>query len=162
MEVLQALVLGVHLFAAVIFVGGSFFMWMVVMPASHLVTEDESERTQMVGKIAKAFGRITVPTIAILLLTGVYNATWYLPSPSALFDTDRGLVLLAKIVAVFVLLVLIFVHNVYYGKRIVRLAREKRLEELKSLRRRSRVVSFTNLGLMVLILALAVLLQVPL
>lgn len=77
---LDSVILWIHLFSAVLFVGGSFFMWLAVMPASHLITEDESERTQIVGKIAKQFRRVTNATLVVLVLTGVYNASWYLPS----------------------------------------------------------------------------------
>lgn len=161
MPFVEAVVLWIHLFSAVLFVGGSFFMWLVVMPASHLITQDESERTQIVGKIAKAFGKISIATIVVLVLTGIYNATWYLSSFSDLLGTSGGIVLLAKTILVVVLIGLIFLHNVYFGKRIVKLAREKRIDELKMLRRKSRVVSFTNLGLMAVILVLAVLLQLP-
>lgn len=38
----NAVVLWVHLFSAVLFVGGSFFMWIVVVPASHALTENEA------------------------------------------------------------------------------------------------------------------------
>jgi uncharacterized membrane protein len=62
---------------------------------------------------------------------------------------------------VLILLFLIYVHNVYFGKKIVRLAEEKKLDELKDLRRKSRVVSAANLSLMIIILFLAVMLQMP-
>ena len=158
---LDATILWIHLFSAVLFVGGSFFMWLVVMPASHLITNDESERTQIVGKIAKGFGRITNPILIILVLTGIYNASWYLPSMNALFTTIGGELLLTKIILVGILLILIYTHNVYFGRRIVRFAREKKLDELKAIRRKSRIVSFTNLALMIAILVLATLLQMP-
>jgi putative copper resistance protein D len=158
---LDALILWVHLISAVLFVGGSFFMWLVVMPASRSFAQDESERTQTVGMIAKRFGRLTAPILVVLVLTGVYNASWYLPSPGALFTTPGGGVLLAKSALVVALFVLIYLHNVYFGRRIIQLARENKLDELKALRRRSRVVSFANLTLMVVILLLAVMLQMP-
>lgn len=155
----DAIVLWVHLFAAVLFVGGSFFMWIVVVPASHLLTEDESERTRIVGRIAKQFARIVNPALLVLLVTGVYNVTWYLPSMSALLTSYAGHLLLAKLTAVAALLVLLYVSNVYFGRRITRLAREGRLEELKVLRRTSRLVSFANLGLMAVILLLVAFMQ---
>ncbi|MBI3023700.1 MAG: CopD family protein [Thaumarchaeota archaeon] len=160
-SVIDVVILWVHLFSAVLFVGGSFFMWMVVMPASHLITNDESERTRIVGKIAKQFGRIANPTLVVLVLTGVYNASWYLPSVNALFDTYTGNLLLTKTILVVILLVLIYTHNVYFGRNIVRLASEKKLDELRALRRRSRVVSFANLSIMVAILLLVTMMQVP-
>jgi putative copper resistance protein D len=157
--VLDSAILWVHLFCAVLFVGGSFFMWLVVMPGSHLLTKDESERTQMVGKIAKGFGRITNPILVILVLTGIYNAFWYLPNLNELFNTIGGEILFAKTIVVVALLVLIYSHNVYFGRKIVQFAREKKLDELKAIRKKSRIVSFTNLALMVVILILAVMLQ---
>ena len=156
----DALVLWVHLFSAVIFVGGSFFMWVVIVPASRLITHDESERTRMVGNIAKRFGNLTNPTLIVLILSGLYNATWYLQSVRGLFDYP-GTILLGKIILVAILLLLIYVHNVYFGKRIVRLLEQRKFKELKTLRRRSRLVSAANLTLMIVILLLAVLLQMP-
>ncbi len=157
--ILDALVLWAHLFSAVIFVGGSFFMWMVVVPASHLLTEDEQERTRVVGRIAKRFARIVNPALVALVVTGVYNATWYLPSAGALFDSYAGRLLLVKASAVVALIALLYVSNVYFGRRITRLAREGRLEELGALRRTSRLVSFANLALMAFILLMVAVMQ---
>lgn len=157
--ILDATVLWIHLFSAVLFVGGSFFMWIVVVPSSHLFAKDEAERTQIVGKIAKRFGRIVDPILLVLIVTGVYNATWYLGPTDGLLTSYAGNLLLVKIILVIVLVGLLYLSNTYFGKKIVRLAKENRLEELAALRRTSRLVSFANLGLMILILAFAVLLQ---
>ncbi len=161
MLLFNIIILWIHLFSAVLFVGGSFFMWLVVVPSSHRIAKDESERTQLVGKIAKDFGKMTNPTLVVLVLTGLYNASWYLPSFNGLFNTIEGNILLAKVVLVIVLLALIYSHNVYFGRKIVKFAREKKIDELKAIRRKSRVVSFTNLALMIAILILAVMLQMP-
>ena len=158
---LDEAILWVHLFCAVLFVGGSFFMWLVVLPASHLFGKDESERTQLVGKIAKQFGRITNPVLGILVLTGIYNASWYLPNMNALFNSTGGQILLAKMTLVIALIVMVYANNLYFGRRTVRLAREKKIDELTALRKKSRLASFANLALMIVILVLAVLLQIP-
>jgi uncharacterized membrane protein len=155
----NAVVLWVHLFSAVLFVGGSFFMWIVVVPASYTLTENEAERTRMVGKIAKQFAKIVNPALAVLVVTGLYNVTWYLPSVGSLFNTYAGHLLLAKLSAAVALIVMIYISNVYFGRRIMRFAREGRLEELKALRRVSRLISFANLGLMVIILLFVVVMQ---
>jgi putative copper resistance protein D len=157
----NAAILWIHLFSAILFVGGSFFIWLVVLPASHLIAKDESERMQIVEKIARQFGRITGPTLIVLVLSGVYNASWYLPSTSALFDTYLGNLLLVKIVLVILLVALIYVHGLYFGRKIVRLAREGKLGELNAVRKQSRIVSAANLVLMMAILALAIFLQIP-
>ena len=44
-------------------------MWVVVVPASFLLTKDEPERTRIVGGIARRFGKLTTPTLVILVLT---------------------------------------------------------------------------------------------
>lgn len=136
-------------------------MWLVVIPATRLVASDESERTRIVGKIAKRFGEVTNVVLPILVLSGIYNAAWYLPSPAALLDTRTGNLLLVKMSLVAALILLIYLHNVHFGKRIIQLARERRLEELRATRRWSQVVSAANILLMVLILLFAVLLQMP-
>lgn len=136
-------------------------MWLVVMPSSHRFAKDESERTQIVGKIAKDFARISNPTLGILILTGIYNISWYLPSYQDLFslETYSEKVLLTKVVLVIILVVLIYAHGLYYGRRIVKLANERNVEGLAKVRKRSRVISFTNLALMIVVLVLAVMLQ---
>jgi uncharacterized membrane protein len=149
----------VHLFSAIIFIGGSFFMWLVVNPVSRLLSQDESERTVIVGKIARRFGRVAIPALVILIISGLYNLTWYL-SPSYLLNTLRGMLLFAKIIVVAVLVFTMYLHNVYFGKKIIELAREKRIEELQNLRKKSRIVSFTNLGIMVIILFIVVMMRV--
>ena len=116
---------------------------------------------QIVEKIARRFGRVTSVDLVVLILTGVYNASWYLPSIGALFDTYPGNLLLLKIVLVVVLVILIYAHGLYFGRKIVRLAREGKLEELKVVRKQSRIISAANLVLMVAILVLAVFLQIP-
>ncbi|MCL4517796.1 MAG: hypothetical protein M1587_01200 [Thaumarchaeota archaeon] len=111
MFLLNTVVLWIHLFCAVLFVGGSFFMWLVLMPASKTFAKDESERTQIVGKIAKQFGKITNPILIILVLTGIYNATWYLPSFDYLFSfkSYEATVLFIKVILVAMLVALFMV-----------------------------------------------------
>ena len=163
MFLLNTLVLWVHLFCAVLFVGGSFFMWLVLMPASKSFAKDESDRTQIVGKIARQFGRITNPILLLLVLTGIYNVSWYLPSYEYLlsFKSYEATVLFVKVIMVALLMALVYAHGAYYGRKIVKLARERDVEGLKVVRRRSRIISYANLALMIAILILAVMLQMP-
>jgi uncharacterized membrane protein len=114
----------------------------------------------MVGKIAKMFGRTVTPTLVVLVVTGLYNMSWYTPSVHDLLSYP-GTILSAKIALVLILFILIYVHNVYFGKRITALARERNVEGLRRIRKRSRVISAANLFLMIVILLLAVLMQMP-
>lgn len=157
---LAAAVLWIHLLAAAFFVGGSFFFWLVIIPASRLLTTDESERTQIVGKIAKFFGKTVTPTLIIIVLTGIYNASWYLSSIEDLL-VYPGTILLTEIILVLILLILIYVHNVHFGRQITALARERDVEGLSRIRKTSKKISTANLMLMAVILFLAVLMQMP-
>lgn len=160
-EWVDAAVLWVHLFSAVLFVGGSFFMWLVLEPVSHRITTDEAARTLLVGRVARRFGKLTTPLLVVLIVTGLYNATWYLPPGTGVFTTLPGELLLAKAVSTAALVTGIYVHNAYFGRKIVRLAREGKVDELRQLRKKSRVVSAMNLLLMVVVLLVAVLMQLP-
>lgn len=157
---LNAAILWVHLFSAVLFVGGSFFIWLVVMPASDLI-KDELERMRVIERMARRFGKISGALLILLIVTGVYNASWYLPSTTALFDTYEGNLLLVKVVLVILLVALVSLHGVYYGRKIITLSKEEKFDELKAVRRQSRIISGASLVLMVAILILAAALQIP-
>lgn len=159
MILLDAIILFIHIFFAIIFVGGSFFIWLVVWPASYGLTDDEKERTRIVGRIAKRFALFTHISLAVLIVTGIYNATWYLRSPSGLFDTTGGNILLAKVIVVGVDIVLIYANNLYHGKKIMRLAREGKLEEVRKIRKVTHMFSFISLALLIVIVLLATMLQ---
>ncbi len=161
MNDLQIAILWVHLWSAVLFIGGSFFMWLVLMPVSRELAPDESARTVLVGRVARAFARWSNATLLLLVATGLYNATWYLPSADLATDlgTVAGQLLLVKVVLVGVLIALIYLHGLYYGRIISRLARERRVDELAQVRKRSRLVSYANLGLMAAILVVVTLMQ---
>lgn len=59
LTLLNTIILWLHIFSAIIFVGGSFFIWVVVIPASYKITDDEKLRTRIVGLIGKQFAWIT-------------------------------------------------------------------------------------------------------
>ena len=159
-QLIEVFMLWLHLFSATFFVGGSFFFWLVIIPVSHLLTSDESERTQIIGKTAKRFGKTIHLTLAILILTGLFNASWYVSSTRSLLSYP-GTIFLTKIVLVIVLIVLIYVHNVYFGRKITRAVKDRNIVELRRIRRKSRLISAANLFLMAVILLLAVLMQMP-
>ena len=156
MIIVNSVILWIHLVSAMFFVGGSLFVWWVVVPASYRLTKDESRRTEIVGTIARVFGRIVGPTILVLIATGIYNATWYLSSFGELFRDAKGIVLLAKIIVTAVLIALIGVHDVYFSRKIARLAAEERHTELAAVRRWSHVLSAATVVAMGGVLALTV------
>lgn len=153
--------LWIHIFFAIIFIGGSYFMWLVLWPASFKVSDDEKQRTRFVGVVAKRFAYFSHTSILILVVTGLILAFgWYLPQPSDLITTLPGHILLSKMIVVAAMIGIVYGNNLYHGKRIMRLSREGKKEELQKLRRKSHILSFISLGLMALIVVLAVALQI--
>ena len=68
---IDLIILWIHIFTAIFFIGGSFFIWLVVYPESFKITDDEKLRTRIVGRIGKRFAVFTNASIIILILTGL-------------------------------------------------------------------------------------------
>ena len=153
--------LWIHIFFAIIFIGGSYFMWLVLWPASFKVSDDEKQRTRFVGVVAKRFAYFSHASLLILIVTGlILSFDWYLPQPADLTTTLPGNILLSKIIVVAAMIAIVYGNNMYHGKRIMKLSREGKKEELQKLRRMSHILSFISLGLMAVIVVLAVALQI--
>ncbi len=160
MILLNFIILWIHIFSAVIFVGGSFFIWLVVWPASYEITSDEKERTRIVGRIAKRFAYFTHVTVGILIVTGIYNATWYLnDNPSLLLSTGQGRLLLANIILAGIVIAMIYGNNIYHGKKIMRLSREGKLEQVKKIRKITHMISFLSLALLLAVVGMMTAMQ---
>lgn len=154
MSPLFVLALSVHLFSAIILIGGSFFIWFVVWPASYTITESEAERTRIVGRIAKRFAYFTHGTVVALVLSGLYLAGPYIAAPALLLSTLRGEVLLAKVVTVVLAIALMYANNIYHGRKIMRLVAQGRLDDVKRVRRLTHVASYATLGLLLVVMML--------
>ncbi len=155
MNITFLIILWIHAFTALFFIGGSFFIWIVVWPATFRITSDEKERTKILGNIGRIFGTATDISVAILITTGLYLGYEYLPTLSDLTTTTGGKILLVKGIVVVIMLVLMYANNLYHGKKIVRLSREGKLDEVRKIRRITHVASFITLALMALIAVLA-------
>ncbi|MCL4399015.1 hypothetical protein M1293_00680 [Candidatus Parvarchaeota archaeon] len=147
-------ILWAHLFSAILFIGGSFFMWIVLVPS--LKQMEEPQRTLMMGRISKRFAKLTGILLFILVSTGLYNAMIYL-SGRFYIPSSRFLLVVLMASATVILITLLYGPGRYFGKKIVRLAKEGKLQELNNTRKKSRIVSIVNLSLMVFISVVAVL-----
>jgi putative copper resistance protein D len=160
MQILDLIALWIHLFSAIIFVGGSFFIWLVAWPESFKIAENETQRTRIIGRMTKRFAFFTNVTVITLVVTGAYLAVGYLGSSNLLFRTLGGRILFVKIITVIVMIALMYGNNLYHGKKIMRLLNEGKLEEVRKTRRLTHAASFVTLGLLVLTTILAVALQI--
>jgi putative copper export protein len=100
MALADSLVTWVHLICASIWVGGSIFIGVVLVPVLKSHTKTLEELVALMIKVGRRFNKITVPAFGILIATGVYNSRGFLGDPGALLDTTYGMILLIKIILV--------------------------------------------------------------
>jgi copper resistance protein D len=110
MAVADGLVTWVHLVGASIWVGGSIFLGIVLVPVLKSHTETLEEMVALMVKIGRRFNKITIPAFAALIASGIYNSRLFLWEPSAILDTTYGIILLTKVILVIGTIVTYVIH----------------------------------------------------
>src|SRR6185436_9982174 len=100
MALADSLVTWVHLICASIWVGGSIFIGIVLVPVLKSHTKSLEELVALMIKVGRRFNRITVPAFAILIATGIYNSRGFIGDPVSILDSTYGMILLTKIILV--------------------------------------------------------------
>lgn len=100
MVLADSLVTWVHLICSSIWVGGSIFIGIVLVPVLKSHTKSLEELVTLMIKVGRRFNRITVPAFGILIATGIYNSRGFFGDPAAILDTTYGMILLVKIILV--------------------------------------------------------------
>ncbi len=131
-------------------------MWLVLVPGSKDAIKDEAERTIIVAKISKRFAKLTWMLLATLIITGIVNAIWYIPKN--LYNGGYNIYLvIAMVISTAVLIIMLYGPGKHYGKLIAKYARKGDLESLTNVRKKSTLVSYVNLAIMVFITIIAAL-----
>lgn len=123
MPIIEALITWAHLVSAAIWVGGSLFIGVVLAPLLKTISESAEQRLAIMIRVGRKFNRIAIPSLLILIITGVYKSYNFLIKPDMLFSTNYGTILIIKLILVMIL-VAIFIAHV----RIIRLQVEKKIE----------------------------------
>jgi copper resistance protein D len=110
MAVADGLVTWVHLVGASIWVGGSIFLGIVLVPVLKSHTETLEEMVALMVKIGRRFNKITIPAFAALIASGIYNSRLFLWEPSTILDTTYGIILLTKVILVIGTIVTYVIH----------------------------------------------------
>lgn len=110
MAVEDGLVTWVHLICASIWVGGSLFIGIVLVPVLRSHTKSIEELVALMVRIGRRFNKVTVPAFAILVATGIYNSRAFLGEPAALLDSSYGIILLTKIFLVIATIATYVIH----------------------------------------------------
>ncbi|MBI3841612.1 MAG: CopD family protein [Thaumarchaeota archaeon] len=123
MPIIEALITWAHLVSAAIWVGGSLFIGVVLAPLLKTITESAEQRLAIMIRVGRKFNRIAIPSLVILIITGIYKSSNLLIKPELIFSTNYGTILVIKIILV-IILIGIFIAHV----RIIRSQIEKKIE----------------------------------
>src|SRR5574341_563085 len=100
MPIADALITWAHLISASIWVGGSIFIGIVLAPMLKTISPSVEERLKIMIRAGRKFNKIAVPSLIILIATGLYNSYNILNRPDMLFSTNYGIILTIKIILV--------------------------------------------------------------
>ena len=106
----QAIITWIHLIAAAIWVGGSLFIGIVFSPLLKTMTDSVEERMQIMIRVGKRFNKIAVPSLIILMITGLYTSHALIGKPELLVSTSYGTFLIIKIILVIALIIIYAIH----------------------------------------------------
>ncbi|MGG0150921.1 copper resistance CopC/CopD family protein [Bacillus mycoides] len=93
-----------HLFAASLWIGG--------LSSIVLLLRKEDDKWTMYWDTIKRFSPWATGAVIVILLTGLFNSTFFIPTIHSLFDTKYGLALLAKILLFVCMGILGIIHYV--------------------------------------------------
>ncbi len=106
----QAIITWIHLISASIWVGGSLFIGIVFSPLLKTMTSSIEERMQIMIRVGKRFNKVAVPSLVILMITGLYTSHALIGKPDLLISTSYGIFLIIKIILVIALIITYVVH----------------------------------------------------
>lgn len=150
----QAILTWIHLISAAIWVGGSLFIGVVFSPLLKTMTDSIEERLQIMIKVGKRFNKIAVPSLIILMGTGLYNSHMLLSRPELLLGTSYGTYLLTKIVLVVALIITYVIHVRVIRKEIEEKIMSKQMPEKQIQKLRKKIII---LGEITVVLSIAIL-----
>ena len=157
----QAILTWIHLVSAAIWVGGSLFIGIVFSPLLKTMTQSVEERMQIMIRVGRRFNKIAVPSLIILMATGLYSSHALLGKPDLLVATSYGTFLIIKILLVIGLVITYAVHVRVIRKDIEDKIMSKELSgsEIQKLRKKIIILGEITVVLSVAILFFASLLD---
>jgi len=158
----QVILTWIHLVAAAIWVGGSIFIGIVFSPILKTITTSMEERIQIMIKVGKRFNKIAVPSLIILMITGLYNSHLLLSKPDLLMATSYGVFLTVKIILVIALVITYAVHVRVIRKEVEDqiMSKQMPIKQIQKLRKKIIILGEITVVLSITILFFAALLDV--
>ncbi len=150
----QAIITWIHLVSAAIWVGGSLFIGIVFSPLLKTMTTSLEERMQIMIRVGRRFNKIAVPSLIILMATGLYSSHVLLSKPDLLVATSYGVFLIIKIILVAVLVIIYAIHVRVIRKDIEEKIMSNQMPEHQIQKLRKKIII---LGEITVVLSLAIL-----
>ena len=155
MSLVDALIMWAHLVAASIWVGGSIFIGIVLAPLLKTISDSVEGRLSIMIRVGRKFNKIAVPSLIILIATGIYNSLGIIAKPENILSTNYGIVLLIKVILVIVLIVTFAIHVRLIRKEIETKIESKQMAEELVQKVRSKIIM---LGRITVLVSVAILL----
>jgi uncharacterized membrane protein len=154
MDFIDVIVLWIHIFAAVVFIGPQVFLVVVTIPALRSVA-DAQVRRELTRKVTMGFGMVGGAALAVLVLTGLWN--YQEADDQGLLDFKRYFIALQiKLTLVTIVVILTVLHGAFLGRRLQRLQETNASEaELAQARMWSMAASMATLVASIAILLCA-------
>ena len=150
----QAIITWIHLIAASIWVGGSLFIGIVFSPLLKTMTSSIEERMQIMIRVGKRFNKVAVPSLIILMVTGLYTSHALIGKPNLLISTSYGTYLIIKIILVIALIITYAVHVRVIRKDIEEKIMSNQMSESEIQKLRKKIII---LGEITVVLSIAIL-----
>ena len=150
----QAIITWIHLIAASIWVGGSLFIGIVFSPLLKTMTNSIEERMQIMIRVGKRFNKVAVPSLIILMVTGLYTSHALIGKPDLLISTSYGTYLIIKIILVIALIITYAVHVRVIRKDVEEKIMSNQMSEPEIQKLRKKIII---LGEITVVLSIAIL-----
>ena len=150
----QAIITWIHLISASIWVGGSLFIGIVFSPLLKTMTSSVEERMQIMIRVGKRFNKVAVPSLIILMATGLYTSHALIGKPDLLISTSYGTYLIIKIILVIVLIITYAVHVRVIRKDVEEQIMSNKMSEPEIQKLRKKIII---LGEITVVLSIAIL-----
>ncbi len=162
MTIEHAIITWIHLVSASIWVGGSIFIGIVFSPILKTVATSVEERIEIMIRVGKRFNKIAIPSLIILMITGLYNSHLLLSKPDLLMATSYGIFLTIKIILVIALIITYAIHVRVIRKEVEDQIMAKQMSsiQIQKLRKKIIILGEITVLLSVTILFFAALLDV--
>lgn len=150
----QTLITWIHLVAAAIWLGGSIFLGVVLAPIIKTMYDSYEQRIQIMIKVGRRFNKLAVPSLLILIATGIYSSRNLLIDSEFLLTTDYGMYLIIKILLVVSLIIVFLVHVRIIRKDVEDKIMSKQMSQQQLQKLRKKIII---LGEITVVLSVAIL-----